>query len=699
TNLGTYFPGYQGQGYEIAGIGWHQGWNDRVNQAHNDEYEVNMANFIRDIRVDLGIADLPFVIATTGMTGWTETHPRALSLMNAQLAVAQYPEFQGNVFTVETRGFYRPVEESPANQGYHWNRNAATYLDIGVAMGEAMTVLAPDQCPSRLQASGGPDGVTLTWQNGENLPSSVRILRNSAEIASAAPVDPPSFLDAGALPGVHDYELIFTMPGDPPTACDPLTIRFDGCTRDLEAVRYPAGVVLTWTNGMPFDGIEIRRGGTVLAGSLAGTEESFTDTSPPAGRLVTYSVTPTNGSCPPATVEVDFDTVPAGRALVYEPFDYPPGGLDLRSGNSEVGLQGDWNADATTQVAAGTLAFGGLPVGGGKLANFSAGESRFGGSRALEASALADRGLLDDNATLWFSALMGAETGGNINNARLALALANSQFNDGSSKYWINDEGAQAGSGLGVTLGRFGVINATPVATQFRDLAAGDGTRGNVYGSVAGGGYGAGEHGLIVGTFTWGATPADPDVIAIYQPGPDLVLPAAPVSTLSVTVDQSTYDTITFARGDKVVLDEIRFGAEYGDVIGAGGPVSDYDSWAANFPGVDLSDPGADHDGDGLSNDEERIWGLDPVNAAARNPIGSALGPAGGFSYTRRDPALTGLVFSVWTSTDLRAWTEDTGADQAPDGAGGNAVQTVSVMLSSAALADPRLFVQIRAGE
>jgi hypothetical protein len=138
TNLATYFPDYDGQGYEIAGFGWHQGWNDRVDQASVNEYEFNMANFIRDIRADLGVPNLPFVIATTGMTGWTETNARALALMEAQLAVAEYPEFKGNVFTVETRPFWRAANQSPADQGYHWNRNAETYLKIGLAMGEAM---------------------------------------------------------------------------------------------------------------------------------------------------------------------------------------------------------------------------------------------------------------------------------------------------------------------------------------------------------------------------------------------------------------------------------------------------------------------------------------------------------------------------------------------------------------------------------
>jgi len=141
SQLDNLFPAYGGRGYELAGFGWHQGWNDRINQAFNDEYEQNMANFIRDIRRDLGAAKLPFVIAETGMSGPEETHPRALSLMKAQAAVAQYPEFQGNVAFVGTRAFWRAQDQSPSGQGYHWNTNAETYWLIGQAMGQAMLQL------------------------------------------------------------------------------------------------------------------------------------------------------------------------------------------------------------------------------------------------------------------------------------------------------------------------------------------------------------------------------------------------------------------------------------------------------------------------------------------------------------------------------------------------------------------------------
>ncbi len=148
SNLKELVPGSDGQ-YEIVGFGWHQGWNDRINDAFNAEYESNMANFIADIRLELEIPRMPFVIAETGMTGPNETHPRALSLMEAQAAVAKHPEFMGNVAFVATREFWREKEDSPSGQGYHWNTNAETYYLIGEAMAEAMLELCRSAPPAR----------------------------------------------------------------------------------------------------------------------------------------------------------------------------------------------------------------------------------------------------------------------------------------------------------------------------------------------------------------------------------------------------------------------------------------------------------------------------------------------------------------------------------------------------------------------
>jgi len=148
-DLKRYYPHYTGKGFEIVGFGWHQGWNDRIDQKAVDAYEKNMENFIRDIRKDLGREKLPFVIANTGMGGWKivgNYKAKVEKLMVAQLALAdakKYPEFKGNVAGVETRDFWREREVSPSKQDFHWNRNWETLYLIGKGMGEAMVGMLP----------------------------------------------------------------------------------------------------------------------------------------------------------------------------------------------------------------------------------------------------------------------------------------------------------------------------------------------------------------------------------------------------------------------------------------------------------------------------------------------------------------------------------------------------------------------------
>jgi autotransporter-associated beta strand protein len=122
---------------------------------------------------------------------------------------------------------------------------------------------------------------------------------------------------------------------------------------------------------------------------------------------------------------------------------------------------------------------------------------------------------------------------------------------------------------------------------------------------------------------------------------------------------------------------------------------SDFDVWTSSFLPTVIGGPTDDFDGDGLNNDQERIFGLNPTSGTSSNPISVPLNPsAGTFSYTRRDPALTGKVFKVWTSTTLANWTVDEGALLTP-GPLVNQVQTVAVVLSGALLSEPKLFVRV----
>jgi hypothetical protein len=123
---------------------------------------------------------------------------------------------------------------------------------------------------------------------------------------------------------------------------------------------------------------------------------------------------------------------------------------------------------------------------------------------------------------------------------------------------------------------------------------------------------------------------------------------------------------------------------------------TDYGTWAEGYPDSELSDPDADYDGDGLSNNTERLFGLDPTSPASQNPIAVPLDAAAGtFSFTRRDDALTGLFSGIETSTDLVMWTEDGGATLTPGAPDANNIQTVEVTLSPGLLNAPKLFVRV----
>ena len=126
---------------------------------------------------------------------------------------------------------------------------------------------------------------------------------------------------------------------------------------------------------------------------------------------------------------------------------------------------------------------------------------------------------------------------------------------------------------------------------------------------------------------------------------------------------------------------------------------SDYSVWAAGWYGGYLSDPWSDWNGNGLSNHAERLWGMDPFVAGRSRAITQSLNVATGvFTYTRRDIGLSSAAYSIWFSTDLVGWTEDTAAVQTQQSLS-DGVETMEVTLDSGLLNHDELFIQVRAVE
>jgi len=146
-NLDKYYPGYAGQGYEITGFVFWQGHKDQ-NPAHASRYEQNLVRFIKTLRKDFESPAAKFVLATIAFEG-NALKGHGLTIAKAQLAVSgeagKYPEFQGNVKAIDARPFWRDKSVSPSGQGYHYNHNAETYMEVGNALGRAMAELLQAQ--------------------------------------------------------------------------------------------------------------------------------------------------------------------------------------------------------------------------------------------------------------------------------------------------------------------------------------------------------------------------------------------------------------------------------------------------------------------------------------------------------------------------------------------------------------------------
>jgi alpha-galactosidase len=156
ANLKDYVPGYKGQGYELCGFIWFQGWNDMISAAYTAEYATNLAHFIRDVRKDLKAPKLPFVIGQMGVDG-LKPGANVQKFKDAQAAVMQVEEFRGNVALVKTDVFWDTEAEAVFKKGwrenleewnkvgsdypYHYLGSARTMILIGRAFAEAVLQL------------------------------------------------------------------------------------------------------------------------------------------------------------------------------------------------------------------------------------------------------------------------------------------------------------------------------------------------------------------------------------------------------------------------------------------------------------------------------------------------------------------------------------------------------------------------------
>lgn len=149
ANLATEFPDLGTEDFEITGFAWFQGWNDAASEDFLNEYESNLHHLVNDVRSDLGVADLPIVIASAGQGGY-EDHWGWMQDIQEIVSVAQENVacddmlYGGTVGFVDTKPFYMDVLESPDDAGFHYHNNALTFLNVGKSIGDEMILAIND---------------------------------------------------------------------------------------------------------------------------------------------------------------------------------------------------------------------------------------------------------------------------------------------------------------------------------------------------------------------------------------------------------------------------------------------------------------------------------------------------------------------------------------------------------------------------
>lgn len=130
------FPGKENDDFEVSGFFWWQGDRDSRDEGHSDMYERNLINLVNRLRDHYEAPLAPFVTASLGQSTLDDscTGPCGKKILQAMLNVASKEDF--NAAAVQTHSLAQG-----GSSGAHYDDNAEVYMDVGLAMGEAMVEL------------------------------------------------------------------------------------------------------------------------------------------------------------------------------------------------------------------------------------------------------------------------------------------------------------------------------------------------------------------------------------------------------------------------------------------------------------------------------------------------------------------------------------------------------------------------------
>jgi len=132
SELDKHYPG--ATKYEVAGFLWWQGDKDRYNAAHSAVYGKNLNQLFKALRKEFNAPKAKMVVATLGQTNKDTARGNEKLIIDGMFAFGD--AHKGDAAVVYTN----PISMGSSSNA-HYGGNAKTYMNVGLAMGEAMVGL------------------------------------------------------------------------------------------------------------------------------------------------------------------------------------------------------------------------------------------------------------------------------------------------------------------------------------------------------------------------------------------------------------------------------------------------------------------------------------------------------------------------------------------------------------------------------
>ena len=147
----AFYPDYEGQGFELAGLLWLQGETDACDPVEGLEYEANLIDFIADFRSDLGVDDLPIIIAQINDSDcWDDGDKQGPYIRATQKKVAESDPYAAWFIT------------SDLDPGFHYD--SPSHVVIGQRFAEATIPLLRETTVNHAKGSAIADAAQLFYE-------------------------------------------------------------------------------------------------------------------------------------------------------------------------------------------------------------------------------------------------------------------------------------------------------------------------------------------------------------------------------------------------------------------------------------------------------------------------------------------------------------------------------------------------------